>query len=230
MLSPTLVVCWLLLPGFAAEPPARVEGTMVAWAAEQAPAELPPAVRLRKLHAALTAPEGLALADEVGFTATAREAFARKRANCVAFALLFVGLARALGLDVDYALDGEIRKVERHGTFRVLHGHLAARWGEGRDALLIDAAGFYRPRGEGFEPIDDTTVAAIFYSNRGSESLLAGDLALARALLEQALIWDPALEPARRNLDVVRRRERAVGVGQEAAWSASAGLAADGGH
>lgn len=185
--------------------PAVIEADMRAWALRQAPRELAEEERIRLLHRALVDRRFLALEEERGFTATAREAFARKKANCVAFALLFGGLARSLGIEVEFALDRGILDVEKRPGFRILHGHLAVRWGKANNPWLIDAQGFFRAEPGRYHRIDDTTLWAIFYSNRGSEQLFAGQREQARRLLELALRFDPSLAAARHNFEVVSR-------------------------
>lgn len=229
------VAAWLSvwLVGLSGAPWA-IGTTMHQWAIAQAPRELPERVRLERLHAALVGQPGLAIAEERGFTATATEAFLRKKANCVAFALLFAGLARDLGVDVEFALDQGIREIERRADLRVLHGHLAVQWRQGRETWLIDAQGFFHAAPGEFVPVPDATVRAIFLSNRGTELLIAGHNEPAGALLDLALRWDPRLDAARRNRAVLERRAaRSVPPPLAASASLAAGsglLARDGDH
>jgi hypothetical protein len=73
--------------------PDRVTAEMVQWVHEAVPARLPPTERVDRLMAAVLSPSGLDLAYEGGATTTAAEAFRDRRANCLGFSFLIVGLA-----------------------------------------------------------------------------------------------------------------------------------------
>lgn len=204
------LILWLagltLAPGGADFPsPAAVDTEMVRWAASRVPASLPAERRLLLLHRALVQRGGLALGVS-GRTATARQAFAQRRANCVAFAHLYVGLARRLGLPVYFLL---ARATEKQGTrrdLRVLEGHMAVGYGGAGRALAIDADGVRRADFRRFEKIGDAVAEAVFYSNRGVETLLDGSGPQAVVWLERATQKAPELAPLWANLGVARRR------------------------
>jgi transglutaminase-like putative cysteine protease len=204
-----LGVCLLLwLAGAAGIPPAApavVDPEMVSWAAARVPAHLPAERRLVLLHRALVDPGGLAL-EEAERTGTAREAFAARRANCVAFAHLYLGLARRLGLPVYFVLARSIEKEGRRRDLRVLEGHMAVGFGAGPHPLVVDAGGVYGEASEDFERIADPVAEAIFFSNRGVEALLEGAGQNAVFWLERATLRAPELAPLWRNLSVARRR------------------------
>lgn len=190
-------------PGFPA--PSAVDTEMVRWAAARVPAGLPAERRIVLLHRALVQRGGLAL-EFSGRTATAREAFAERRANCVAFAHLYVGLARRLGLPVYFLLESGTLKEGRQRDLRVLEGHMAVGYGAGSRALAIDADGIRRAGAHRFEKIGDPVAEAIFYSNVGVEALLDGAGPQAVAWLERATAQAPDLAPLWANLGVARRR------------------------
>lgn len=205
----TLGVCLLLwLAGPAGIPPAApaaVDREMVSWAAARVPAHLPVERRLVLLHRALVEPGGLALEDAER-TGTAREAFVERRANCVAFAHLFLGLARRLGLPVYFVLARGIEKEGRWHDLRVLEGHMAVGYGPSTHSVVVDAGGVYGEIADRFEKIADPVAEAIFFSNRGVESLLDGGGPSAVFWLEQATSKAPELAPLWQNLGVARRR------------------------
>jgi transglutaminase-like putative cysteine protease len=205
----TLGVCllfWLTnTSALAPAAPAAVDREMVSWAAARVPAHLPAERRLVLLHKALVDPGGLAL-EESERTGTAREAFAERRANCVAFAHLYLGLARRLGLPVYFVLARGIEKEGRRRDLRVLEGHMAVGFGPPSHPLVVDAGGFYGEAAEQFERIADPVAEAIFFSNRGVEALLEGAGQNAVFWLERATAKAPELAPLWQNLGVARRR------------------------
>jgi transglutaminase-like putative cysteine protease len=201
--------CFLLWLTAATAPPsvapAAVDREMVTWAAARVPAHLPAERRLALLHRALTDADGLAMGESER-TATARQAFAERRANCVAFAHLYLGLARGLGLPVYFLLARGIEKEGRRRDLRVLEGHMAVGFGPSSHFLVVDAGGIYGEGAEQFERIADPVAEAIFFSNRGVEALLDGGGPSAVFWLERATSKAPELVPLWRNLGVARRR------------------------
>ena len=101
----------------------------------------------------------------------AAETLASHEGNCLALASVFVGLARAVGLDARY-MDASARVHEtEHGTdgFTVTSGHVTA--------LVVTPAGnigldFERlGRVVWYRVLDDVEALAHFYNNRGFERL-----------------------------------------------------------
>lgn len=185
--------------------PAAVDAEMVRWAAARVPAGLPAERRLALLHQALVGRRGLGMGTAER-TGTARQAFAERRANCVAFAHLYLGLARRLGLPVYFLLARGISGEDRKAGLRVLEGHLAVGFGGPGRGLVVDAEGV-RPAGlHHFERIADAVAEAIFWSNRGVEALLDGAGAPAVTWLERASRGAPGLATVWRNLGVARKR------------------------
>lgn len=185
--------------------PAAVDPEMVRWAAARVPAGLPDEKRLVLLHRALVGRGGLEL-DIADRTGTARQAFAERKANCVAFAHLYLGLARQLGLPVYFVLARGIARAGQKESLRVLEGHMAVGFGSPFRALVIDAEGVRSAGFRHFEKIADAVAEAIFWSNRGVEALLDGAGKSAVTWLEQATTKAPELATVWRNLGVARRR------------------------
>lgn len=203
---------WLLLwlaSGFAAPAlppaPAAVDPEMVRWAAARVPAGLPDEKRLALLHRALVGRGGLEM-DITEHTGTARQAFVERKANCVAFAHLYLGLARQIGLPVYFVLARGIAKTGRKESLRVLEGHMAVGFGGPHHPLVVDAEGVRAAGANTFERIADAVAEAIFWSNRGVEALLEGAGKSAVTWLEKATGQAPELATLWRNLGVARRR------------------------
>ena len=92
--------------------PLELTGGMRIWARREVDRAGDPMSRLAALWRGLVDQRRLGIRPERGYTATARQAFGRRRANCTAFALLFASLGRDLGVTVDFALlrpDGALR-------------------------------------------------------------------------------------------------------------------------
>jgi tetratricopeptide (TPR) repeat protein len=172
---------------------------------------LAPIERLRRLSAALREPPGLAIEERAWPTPTAAVAFAERRANCVGYASLFVGLARELEVPAYFVLVDDLPAargaVAGSDTLAVTEGHLAAAWGAGDALRVFDLGGESDGRLLSVRPITDLAAIAVYYSNRGVESLLAGEHASAAAWLEVAAELEPVALPSTWvNLGVALRR------------------------
>jgi tetratricopeptide (TPR) repeat protein len=189
--------------------PLAVEGAPAAWAREAAPSRLAPIERLRRLSHALLA-GGRPIAEQTGPTTTAAEVFRDRRANCVGYATLFVGLAREVGVPAYFVLvDGlpGTRGERRGDSLAVAEGHLAGAFGAGDEVRVFDLAGETPGERLRVRPITDLAAIAVFYSNRGVEALLEGDDEAAVAWLRAAADLEPAtLASTWVNLGVALRR------------------------
>jgi Flp pilus assembly protein TadD len=160
----------------------------------------------------------LQLRYEAGSTGTAREAFETRRANCLAFTSLFVGLARELGLPVFYLNVEDVERFEKEGDLIVISGHVSAGYDIGGGKVkILDFSPAPRPSYRRVQPVSDLRGVALFYSNRGAESLRAGRSGEAVAWLRQAVAIDPEFAGAWVNLGVALRREGDA-AGAEAAY------------
>lgn len=132
-------------------------------------------------------------------TGTPAEAFSERQVNCVSFTLLYVAMARHIGLpayinEVDLPPSWDLRNRDAYLFLR----HINAKVKLSRsDAVVIDLEmGRYHPTYEQ-RVISESLAAAQFYNNRGMELSAAGDakqgfLYLRKALLlhdRQSYIW-----------------------------------------
>ena len=167
-----------------------------------------PEERLERLLSALQDAGGLEITYEAGYTSTAPEAFARRRANCLAFTALFVGMARELGLPAFYLDVDDVEKYAKEGDLVVISGHITAGFDTGPDIKVLEFSA--APQGISYRhvrAVSDLTAIALFYSNRGGELLRAGKQQEARQWLETAVGLDPELARAWINLGVALRRD-----------------------
>lgn len=163
--------------------------------------------RLEALLQALLRPDGgINLEYEGRVSRPAPEVFATGKANCLGFTMLFVGLARSVGLDAYFLLVDDLVTAEKEGDLVVLSGHVTAAFGPPSQRIVLDFSVApvreYRKVG----PIDDLTAIALYYSNRGAEELRAGDLDAAREWLTTATKLAPELDDPWINLGVALRR------------------------
>lgn len=186
--------------------PWEVTDEMRTWARAQAPEELPKEKRLDALLAGITRSGGLGLRYQAGYTGTAREAFESQQANCLAFASLFVGLAREVGVPAFFVDVDDVEKFEKEGDLVVVSGHTSAGFNPGSGLLILDFAPGERKEYRQVRQISDLTALALYHSNRGAELLRAGRGEEALNWLRQAVAIDPELSGAWVNLGVALRR------------------------
>src|SRR5436853_41407 len=168
--------------------PFEVTDEMRTWVHAQVADVGSPEQRLDHLLAAIVTADGLGLTYEGGSTSTAREAFAARKANCLGFTSLFVGMARELGISAFYLGVDDVERFERDGD---LEGAEAAY----RKALEVNPQGaaayqnlaaLLRLRGHAREA-DDLLALSTRASAQSPFSYLAlGDLSLSQGRLDEA--------------------------------------------
>jgi Flp pilus assembly protein TadD len=186
--------------------PHAITEEMRAWVHQQVPDATPKDQRLGRLLSALVDPSGLQLIYEGRHTSTAAEAFANRRANCLAFTSLFVGLAREIGVPVVYLDVDDIEKFEKEGDLVVVSGHVSAGYNTGSEMKILDFSAAPTAQYRKVHPISDLTATSLFYSNRGAEALRAGRNEEAMDWLRKAVAIDPELGRAWINYGVGLRR------------------------
>lgn len=166
-----------------------------------------PEQRLHLLVELVFRPEGLGLEYDTEATLTVAETWQQHRANCLSFTLLFVALAREIGLDARMQEVGQVVSwyQDQGLIFNAGHVNVGMRV-DGRSATLdLDSNVLYDRRGP--QPIGDRRALAHFYNNRGAEQLAAHDYPSARAYFEASLRMDRRFVPAWSNLGVLESRE-----------------------
>ncbi|MEM7351640.1 MAG: tetratricopeptide repeat protein [Acidobacteriota bacterium] len=186
--------------------PFELEDDIARWARRLAPAELSPLRRLRVISQALLDPQQLGLREDLTRTPTATEAYRTRRSNCVGFAALFVGLAREAGVPAFFVMVDDLGRSRQENGLRVTEGHLAAAYGPPDRLRIFDFAGETDGGDYRVSAVTDLTAIALFYSNRGVESMLEDRNEEALHWLQRAVELDPALASARINLGVALRR------------------------
>ncbi|MEA2562701.1 MAG: hypothetical protein QOH06_4205 [Acidobacteriota bacterium] len=186
--------------------PYEINEEMRAWAHRLVPEETAPEKRLETLLAGLVDPDKLKVVYEPRHTATAQEVFETRRANCLAFTSLFVGMAREIGVPAFYLDVDDVERFEKEGDLVVVSGHVSAGYGTSSELKILDFSAAPEPGYKHVHRISDMTAIALFHSNRGGELLRTGKQDEALPWLQKAVTIDPELPGAWINYGVALRR------------------------
>ncbi|WP_371180816.1 tetratricopeptide repeat protein [Xanthomonas sacchari] len=163
--------------------------------------------RLQQLVALAFDANGLNLQYDPKATHSVAESYATRRVNCLSFTLLFVAMARDIGLQAQVQ---EVRRVlswyeDGNALYNVGHVDAGVRVDSGRGSIDLDRSVLMDRRGP--QPISDRRALAHYYNNRGAELMVDGDLEGARAHLAMALQMDPRFAGAWNNQGVLAMRD-----------------------
>lgn len=153
---------------------------------------------------------GLGLRYALTPTRDAAETFEARRANCLSFVHLFVGIARHQRLNPFYVEVEDYQRWNYRDGAVVSQGHIVAGMYLDGELSTFDFLPYQPKSYRQFRPIDDLTAMAHHYNNVGAEALLAGDLPRARELLEIAYRLAPDFTKATNNLGVLMLRSGEV--------------------
>ena len=187
------------------------------WAHAQVPRTLPPVERLDLLVQRLQAVDGAALHYDAWFNASAAEAFAARRFNCLSFSHLLIAMARELGLDAYYVQALYRERYDREGDLVLLAGHVTVGWGTGPRRWMVEFGNDAELERAQVRQLDDRRALALHYANVGATDLRRGDTPMALRALVTAVDVDPGASGAWVNLGVALRR-RGDFTGAEAAY------------
>ena len=186
--------------------PGRLTEEMKHWVHERVPANESPDTALRRVLQELTDPQGFKLVYDPGFTGTAQEVWSTRRANCLGFTHLFVGLTRELGIPSYYVRWSRVERFRREGDLVLVSGHVSAGYGVASQRQVLEFGAVDGFEGQLAQPISDLNAVARHYANRSAELLRSGDIVDAVVASETATRLDPELVDAWVNLGVSRRR------------------------
>lgn len=151
---------------------------------------------------------GLGITYNSDLTQTPIAAFAQRRVNCVSFTLMYVALARHIGLnayvnEVDLPPSWDLRNKDAFLFLR----HVNAKVKLAREEVVIDLemdrySPAYRQRA-----ISEDLAAAQFYNNRGMELSAAGDVSGGFSYLRKALLLDDKQSYIWSNFATLYRRQ-----------------------
>jgi Flp pilus assembly protein TadD len=185
--------------------PFDVTPEMREWALKAAPEGLPLEVRLDRLFNAVL----LDLKPNYvgGRTTTAPVVFAERKANCLGFTSLLVGLARSVGIPTFYLAIDDIERFARDGDLVVISNHVSAAFDTGAQTRVLDFTVAPVVSYRDARALDDLAAIGLYYSNLGAEKLRTGDLPAAIELLKTSVTLAPDISGARVNLGVALRRQ-----------------------
>lgn len=154
--------------------PHQLDEARAAWARELAGRARSEAEKVHSLTEALSDPGQLGLRYQEGVTTTAAETLERGTGNCLGLAAVFIGLARAAGLQAWYMDASTLASETRPGPWdiAVTSGHVTAvvQVNDQKVGLDFGRLGLIRR----YRIIDDVEALAHFYNNRGFERVDRG--------------------------------------------------------
>lgn len=191
--------------------------------------ELPsrsPSDRLQALQALLSPGGELQMEYQEDATFTVAGAYTGRRANCVTYTLLFLALARQVGLDAYPQEIDQILSWQQQGdlVFRSNHVNAGVRLGSRR--FVVDVGRQFVIARAPEHRIGEPRLLAQYYNNRAAVLLEQGDLPSALAHAQVALQLDPGYPVSWSNTGVVRLRSGDV-AGAEAAYRKALALSPD---
>ncbi|HJX28328.1 MAG TPA: tetratricopeptide repeat protein [Thermoanaerobaculia bacterium] len=196
--------------------PYELDDEMRTWVHAQVPSAAPAEKKLELLLTGLLDPAKLRMQYEARSTGTAREVFRSRRANCLAFTSLFVGLAREVGVPVVYLDVDDVERFEKEGDLVVISGHVSAGFNTGTHLKILDFSAAPPTEYRKVYPISDLTAIALYHSNRGAEALRSNHNEEALDWLRKAVAIDPELGSAWVNYGVSLRRSGDIKAAEEA--------------
>ncbi|MFQ5527393.1 MAG: tetratricopeptide repeat protein [Thermoanaerobaculia bacterium] len=188
--------------------PDRLDRETMDWVHSAVPDNLSQFDRVARILRALQHDkDGPRVRYEEGFTGTAQEAFDTGIVNCLSFSQLVVAMAREVGVEAFYMDVRKFQRFTKDGDLVIVAGHMTAGFDKGPERVILEFSVGPQVNYRDAVKISDETARAYYHSNRGAESLQAGDLVLAAEWLETATRLDPELPDAWVNLGVVLRRQ-----------------------
>jgi len=140
---------------------------------------------------------------------TARQAFRERQGDCIAYAVLFLALARQIGIPAYFVHVNQVKNYYERGGWSFTSSHVAVGAGRGPTAIIID---FSKEISDWwlsvYEAIDDGAALALFYNNIAVEQMVAGDRPEAERLFRFLLARAPQLPELYNNLGVLLNRDR----------------------
>lgn len=186
--------------------PLKLDEVARSWVRDKIPRGAPEVRQLEYLLEALQHGDGMAFEYAAGHTGTVQEVFETGRYNCLSFSMLFVAMAREVGLPAYYLKVDHLEDYEREGDLVVLSRHITAGYGFVKDRTVLEFDLGPEISYNLAYPISDLEALALYYSNRGAERLRQGRAEDALKELEIAVTLDPKSSQAWINLGVAHRR------------------------
>lgn len=163
--------------------------------------------RIGRLALALADPDVFGLRyDPTILTGEAREIVDRGRAACVSLTALFVGLARANGLQVYFVDARGVQEFQVRGSLYLDLRHMVAGYGTPPRFRIVDFDRTLAPDTK-FRVLTDVQALARYYNNLGYEELHAERYDAAEDRFRTSMALDPGFAAAYNNLGVALMRQ-----------------------
>lgn len=170
--------------------------------------------RLERLVAFMYEPDGLGIRYRHDADHTVAETWRTREANCLAFTLLTVALARAAGLEAHGQEIAKTLSWYSEGDTLYFSNHVNAGIDIGRHVYTVDVGSDNVLTNDPPQQIDDRRLLAVYYSNRAANLLAQGRFAAAAGHIDAALAADERYATAWNNAGVLKVRS-AQSVGAE---------------
>lgn len=170
-----------------------------------------PLERFRHVTRYVTSQQSLNFAYAPFETYSAKDAFYRRRGDCLSFANLVNAIARHVGLPTHFVYINDVPHHYEHAGWFFTSSHVAVGYAEGNATYVSD---FPRQPGEWtislFRPISDDDAAALFYNTGAVDNLVAGRLDEADRVLAYLVGRDVGVAEVYNNYGItLKRRSRA---------------------
>lgn len=186
----------------------ELDGDMAKFLVKHVSTRQSPSAQVSALIDAFFGKKGLDITYDSTTTLTARETFKKREGNCLSFTILFVAMARHLGLNAYFEEVGEVISWDRRGELVIRNQHMVVEIeldnGHRRVDFLPEASRRYRL----IRRISDQRALAHYHNNLGVDALANGDVDGALERFEAALAADPDFSYAWTNQGVAERRLR----------------------
>ncbi len=165
-----------------------------------------PKAQVYALIDAVFGKKGLDITYESTATRTAIETFEAGTGNCLSFTILFVAMARHIGLDAYFEEVDQVISWDRRGEVVVRNLHMVVEVEYDNGHHLVDFLPEAEKRYRSVKRISDTRALAHYHNNLGVDALASGDVEQAFAAFSRALATDARFGYAWTNLGVAQRR------------------------
>ena len=161
----------------------------------------------RDLVRLLLAEDQLGISYSHNCNYTAEQVYEKREANCISYTNLFIGMARAVGIDARYAEVTEVDSFTKVGDKVVYNNHICAIVFDGPSAFLVDFTLRDHPQYRSWGSISDLEATAIFYNNVGAQHHLdenaPGNLEEAERYYRMAAKLYPQIPQLHNNIGVL---------------------------
>lgn len=186
--------------------PMQLNPKMARFLVQQIKPDLPRKIRLNALLNAIFSKDGLNIQYGNTKTLTAAETFESRTGNCLSFTILFVAMARHLGLHASFKEVSEVTSRDVRGELLLANYHMFAEVEIDNGIAAVDFLPGADKSYKSVRRISAERATAHYFNNLGAEILAQGDEAEAVRYFQRALELDKTFVPAWTNLGVTYRR------------------------